>query len=118
VPRGRRPPERYLRRVRMLIVLIAAAVLGTAVWLAFGRSDPVTKAEIERTVAKKPHGQVQLVLCNEQFVPSEDPERTPPKTWTCDTYLGRNKAEAQNGPSYRVIVADDHIRSIRQVPVH
>jgi hypothetical protein len=103
----------------MLIVLAVAAALGLATWLVLGgRDEPVTKAAIEHVVAKRPRGQVQLVLCNEQFIPPRDPEREPPETWTCDTYLGPSRADAQNGPSYQVIVEGHHIASIRRVPVH
>jgi hypothetical protein len=105
----------------MLLVLIAGAAIGFGAWLALGRPfahDPVTKAEIEHVVGRKPKGRVQLVLCNEEFVPTETPRSDPPQTWTCDTYLGPTKADAQNGPSYKVTVRDDEIRSIRQVPVH
>jgi hypothetical protein len=108
----------------MVLVLIVGAVLGLAavvlVRSLFG-DDPVTKAQIERTVAKRPQqGKVQVVLCNEEVIPSENPRPNPPHTWTCDTYLGPNKADAQNGPSYQVVVSHDrdHIQSIRQVPTH
>jgi hypothetical protein len=106
----------------MLLVLIAGAAIGLATFFVFGRlfaDDPVTKAEIEHEVAQRPRGgKVQLVLCNEQFVPSQNASADPPQTWTCDTYLGPSKSDAQNGPSYQVIVSDDRIRSIRQVPTH
>jgi hypothetical protein len=106
----------------MLLVLIAGAAIGLATFLVFGRlfaDDPVTKADIEHEVAQRPRGgKVQLVLCNEQFVPSQNASADPPQTWTCDTYLGPSKSDAQNGPSYQVIVSDDRIRSIRQVPTH
>jgi hypothetical protein len=104
--------------VRTLVMLIAGAALGLGAWLAVGSpfaGGPVTKAEIERAVAKRPDGQVQLVLCDEQFVPSSAPAADRPQTWTCDTYLGPSKADAQNGPSYQVTVSDDRIASIRQV---
>jgi hypothetical protein len=107
--------------VRTALVLVAAAAAGFAVWLVFGSSfadEPVTKAQIEREVAKRPRGNVQVVLCNEVFVPAEDAESDPPQTWTCDTYLGPNKADAQNGPSYEVKVSGDRIRSIRRVATH
>ena len=108
----------------MLLVLIAGAVIGVIVVALVGSpfaKDPVTKAQIEQTVGKRPkHGKVQVVLCNEEVIPSEHPQPNPPHTWTCDTYIGPNRAEAQNGPSYEVVVSHDrnHIQSIRQVPVH
>jgi hypothetical protein len=108
----------------MLLVLLACAVIGLVTALlvtsVFGK-DPVTKAQIEQTVAKRPkQGKVQVVLCNEEVIPSQNPQPDPPHTWTCDTYLGPNKADAQNGPSYEVVVSHDrdHIQSIRQVPTH
>jgi hypothetical protein len=118
---GLAPAARYVPAVRVLLVVIAAVAIGVlASQLLGGVLDkPVTKAEIERAVAKKPRGgKVQLTLCNEQFVPSQSAEAKPPQTWTCDTYLGPNKADAQNGPSYQVLVRDGDISSIRQVPVH
>ena len=102
-------------------MLIAGAAIGLVAWLVLGgplADHAVTKAEIERTVAKRPRGQVQLVLCNEVFVPSSTARADPPQTWTCDTYLGPSRADAQNGPSYEVIVSDDRIESIRRVPTH
>jgi hypothetical protein len=106
----------------MLLVLVAGAVIGVVTVLVVGSftKDPVTKAQIERTVAKRPHGHVQVVLCNEEVVPSRTPQSNPPHTWTCDTYLGPTKADAQNGPSYEVVVNHDgdHIESIRRVPTH
>jgi hypothetical protein len=105
----------------MVLVLIAGAALGLVTWLAVGTPfsrRPVTRAQIERAVARRPRGRVQLVLCNEHVVPSRTPERDPPRMWTCDTYLGPSAADAQNGPSYEVTVSDDRIRSIRQVPTH
>src|SRR3954447_16855783 len=105
----------------MLLLLIAGAALGFAVWAVVGRPfgrDPVTKAEIEREVAKRPRGHVESVFCNEQFVPSQTSSGKPRQTWTCDTYIGPTLAKAQGGPSYRVIVSDDRIRSIRRVPTH
>jgi hypothetical protein len=107
--------------VRVLLVLIAGAAIGFATWLAFGTpfaKGPVTKAQIEHAVARRPRGQVQVVLCNEEVVPSRTPRPNPPDTWTCDTYLGPSPADAQNGPSYQVIVSDDRIQSIRRVPTH
>jgi hypothetical protein len=105
----------------MVIVLIAGAALGFLAWRVAAPSSgrPVTKAQIEQAVAKRPaRGHVRLVLCNEEFISSEQPQSDPPQTWTCDTYLGSSIAGQQNGPSYRVTVRDDRIRSIRQVPVH
>ena len=108
----------------MLLVLIAAAVIGAVAVLVAGSpfgKDAVTKAQIEQTVAKRPQrGKVQVVLCNEEVIPSQNPKPNPPHTWTCDTYLGPNKADAQNGPSYEVVVSHDRdkIESIRQVPTH
>jgi hypothetical protein len=107
--------------VRKLLVVISAAAIGLVTWLAAGRPfvrRPVTKAQIEHAVAQRPRGQVQVVLCNEEFVPSESPRRNPPHTWTCDTYVGPSKRDAQNGPSYEVLVSGGRIRSIRQVPTH
>jgi hypothetical protein len=107
--------------VRTLIVLIAGAAIGFGAWLVLGMpfaKRPVTKAEIEHAVAQRPRGHVQLVLCNEEFVPSQTPRPNPPHTWTCDTYLGPSRADAQNGPSYEVTVSDDRIESIRRVPTH
>jgi hypothetical protein len=104
----------------MLLVLLAGAAIGFVTWLVIGTpfaKRPVTKAQIEHAVAQRPRGQVQQVFCNEEFVPQTS-GRKPPQTWTCDTYLGRSAAEAQNGPSYRVIVSDDRIESIRRVPTH
>ena len=97
----------------MLLVLLAGAAIGFVSWLVIGTpfaKRPVTKAHIEHAVA-------QQVFCNEEFVPQTS-GRKPPQTWTCDTYLGRSAAEAQNGPSYRVIVSDDRIESIRRAPPH
>jgi hypothetical protein len=107
--------------VRTLLVLIAGAAIGFVAWRVFGTpfaKRPVTKAQIEHAVAQRPQGHVQLVLCNEEVVPSQTPRPNPPQTWTCDTYLGPSAADAQNGPSYRVTVSDDRIRSIRRVPTH
>jgi hypothetical protein len=105
----------------MLLVLIAGAAIAFVAFLVFGSpfaKHPVTKAQIEHAVAQRPRGRVQLVLCNEEFVPTQNPRPNPPHTWTCDTYLGRSTADAQNGPSYKVTVSDERIRSIRQVPTH
>jgi hypothetical protein len=102
-------------------MLIAGAAIGIAAWLVVGTPSargPVTKAQIEHAVAQKPRGQVQLVLCNEQFVPSSTPAGERPQTWTCDTYLGPSNTDAQNGPSYQVTVSDDRIASIRRVATH
>jgi hypothetical protein len=105
----------------MLLVLIAGAALGVAAWLVLGNpfaKDPVTKAQIEHAVAQRPGGHVQLVLCNEEVVPSQTPRPASEHTWTCDTYLGPSAAAAQNGPSYQVVVDDDGIESIRRVAAH
>jgi hypothetical protein len=105
----------------MLLVLIAGAAIGLVTWFVVGtpfHRRPVSRAEIEHAVAQKPSGDVQLVLCNEEVIPSEGPQPKSAHTWTCDTYLGPNKADAQNGPSYQVTVSDDRIRSIRRVPTH
>jgi hypothetical protein len=105
----------------MLLVLIAGAAIGFVVWLVLGTASakrPVTKAQIEHTVAQRTSGHVQLVLCNEEVVPTQTPRPNPPHTWTCDTYLGPSAADAQNGPSYKVTVSDDSIESIRRVPTH
>lgn len=105
----------------MLLVLIAGAVIGLVTWLAVGTPfarRPVTRARIEHAVAQKPSGNVQLVLCNEEVVPSDSPQPKGAHTWTCDTYIGPNKADAQNGPSYQVVVSDDRIQSIRRVRTH
>lgn len=105
----------------MLLVLLAGAAIGLLAWLVIGSPftrDPVTKAQIESEVAKKPRGNVQVVLCNEEVLPSQKPRSASAHTWTCDTYLGPSKADAQNGPSYQVIVDDERIDSIRQVPTH
>jgi hypothetical protein len=105
----------------MLLLLLAAAVVGVVASLAFGNpftDQPVTKKQIEARVTKRTRGNVQLTLCNAEVLPSATP---PPKgvdTWTCDTYIGPNKAEAQNGPSYLVTVKDGQIDSIKRVPVH
>jgi hypothetical protein len=102
----------------MLLAMLAGATLGLGTWLLVGSpfgSRPVTKVEVERAVARRPRGQVQVVLCNEQFVPSRAAEADPPQTWTCDAYLGPTRADAQNGPSYEVVVRDDRVASIRRV---
>ena len=118
----KRPPDRRratFSRVRMVLVLIAAAAVGVGASLAFGgpfAKRSVTKTDIERAVAKKPRqGRVNLVLCNEEVVPSQTPQPTSQQTWTCDTYLGRSLADQRNGPSYEVIVDDGSIKSIRRV---
>ena len=80
--------------------------------------QPVTKKQMERTVAKRTPGKVQVSLCNEQVVPSQTPQPKSVQTWTCDTYVGPTAAEAQNGPSYAVVVKDGDIQSIRRVPTH
>jgi Na+/glutamate symporter len=105
----------------MLLVLAVAAAIGIAASLLIGSpfaKQPVTKKEIERAVAKRTPGKVQVSLCNEQFVPSQAPQPKSVKTWTCDTYVGPTAAEAQNGPSYAVVVKDGDIQSIRRVPTH
>jgi hypothetical protein len=104
----------------MVLVLVAAGVVGVLASLAFGSfgDKPVTKKQIEARVTKRTRGDVQLTLCNAEVLPSSTP---PPKnvdTWTCDTYIGPNKADAQNGPSYLVTVKDGDIQSIKRVPVH
>jgi len=105
----------------MLIVLIAGAALGFGAWrLVAGPNAgrPVTKAEIERAVAKRPRGHVRLVLCNQEVVSSQQSQSDPPQTWTCDTYLGSSIEDQQTGPSYQVQVRDGRIRSIRREAVH
>jgi Na+/glutamate symporter len=104
----------------MVLVLVAAAVIGVVASLVIG--DPfakrsITKADIEHAVAKKVHGaRVNLTLCNQVVVPSQTPQPKSQETWTCDTYLGKNLATQRNGPSYAVIVDGNDIKSIRQVP--
>jgi Na+/glutamate symporter len=104
----------------MLLALLAAAVIGIGAAVALGNpfaKHSVTKADIERAVAKKPRGaRVNLTLCNEEVVPSQTPQPKSRQTWTCDTYLGQSLATQRNGPSYEVIVDDGSISSIRQVP--
>jgi hypothetical protein len=105
----------------MLVVVIAAVAIGGVAALVFGSpfsKGAVTKAQIERAVTKRTSGHVQEVFCNEEVVPTQNPQRKPPQTWTCDTYVGPTVADAQNGPSYAVTVGDDRIRSIRRVPTH
>jgi hypothetical protein len=106
--------------VRILLVLVAAAVIGVGASLALGNpfaKDSVTKADIEHAVAKKVHGaRVNLTLCNEEVVPSQTPQPKGRHTWTCDTYLGQSLATQRNGPSYEVIVDDGAITSIRRTP--
>jgi hypothetical protein len=108
--------------VRRPYLLVAVVAIVAAALFVVGNpfaKDRVTKADIEKTVAKRTRGNVQLTLCNQEFVPSQNPEQKPPETWTCDTYIGPSKAEAQdNGPSYEVIVKDGRIASIRRVPTH
>jgi hypothetical protein len=104
----------------MLLVMVAGAAIGVVAVLVFGHPfarRPVTKAQIEHEVGKRPHGRVQLVLCNEEVVGTRT-ARSDAHTWTCDTYLGPLRADAQNGPSYAVTVSDDRIKSIREVPTH
>jgi len=105
----------------MLLVLVVAAAIGIVASLRIGSpfaKQPVTKKQIERTVAKRTPGKVQVSLCNEQVVPSQTPQPKSVQTWTCDTYVGPTAAEAQNGPSYAVVVKDGDIQSIRRVPTH
>ena len=106
----------------MLLVLLAGAAIGLATLFVVGRpfaKDPVTRAQIEREVSKRPkQGKVQLTLCNEVVVPTASGKPPPGHTWTCDTYIGPTKADAQNGPSYAVQVEGGDITSIRQVPTH
>jgi Na+/glutamate symporter len=105
----------------MLLLLIAGAAVGLVAWIVVGTpfaKSPVTKAQIEHTVAQRPRGHVVLTLCNEEVVPSQTPRPSNSHTWTCDTYLGRSTAHERNGPSYEVIVTDGAIKSIRQVPPH
>jgi hypothetical protein len=107
--------------VRPLLLLIAGAAIGLVAWLIVDRplsNGPVTKTEIEHTVAQRPRGHVASVFCNEEVLPSQKPPPKGTHTWTCDTYLGRSVADQQTGPSYRVIVSEDHIESIRRVPTH
>jgi hypothetical protein len=112
---------RYGPAVRMLLALAAGAVLGVGAWLLidspFG-NDPVTRADIERVVAKRPAGKVQVTLCNEEFVAGQATGKDAPHRWTCDTYIGPTKADTQNGPSYRVLVRDGEITSVERVPTH
>jgi hypothetical protein len=104
----------------MLIVLVAAVVIGVGASLALGNpfaKDSVTKTDIEHAVSKKVHGaRVNLTLCNEEIVPSQTPQPKGRHTWTCDTYLGQSLATQRNGPSYEVIVDDGAIKSIRRTP--
>jgi hypothetical protein len=105
----------------MLLVMIVGAAVGLVTWLVMGTpfaKSHVTKAGIEHAVEQRTSGQVQLVLCNEEVVPTEAPRPKSQHTWTCDTYLGPSRTDTQNGPSYKVIVSDDRIASIRRVPAH
>ena len=102
-------------------MIVVAAALGVFTVLVFGSpfgSDPVTKKQIEAEVAKRPKGNVQVTLCNEEVIPSEQPQPKSRQTWTCDTYIGPTKLHTNNGPSYRVIVDDGDITSIRRVAPH
>ena len=105
--------------MRLVLVLVAAAVIGVVTSLAVGNpfaKHSVTKADIEHAVSKKVHGaRVNLTLCNQEVVPSQTPQPKSRQTWTCDTYLGQSLATQRNGPSYEVIVDDGDIKSIRQV---
>jgi hypothetical protein len=117
--RGSSLPSGTVGPVRTLLVLATCAALGLLASVLAGSpfaKDPVTKAEIEQTVAKRPRGHVQVVLCNEFFVPDQTAGADRPHTWTCDTYVGPSRADAQNGPSYEVTVSDDRIESVRRVP--
>ena len=102
-------------------MLIVGAAIGLVAWLVldspFG-NGPVTEAQIKRTVAKRPHGHVASVFCNEEILPSRKPPPKGTHTWTCDTYLGPSRLDQDTGPSYRVIVNGDSIESIRRVPTH
>jgi len=105
----------------MVLVLLVGAAVGLATWLVVGSpfaKKPVSRADIEHTVAQRPRGHVQVVLCNEEVLPGQKVRPGGPQTWTCDTYIGPSKADAQNGPSYRVIVSGGQIESIRRVPTH
>jgi len=107
--------------VRTLVLLLAGAAIAFGAWLLAGSpfsGPPVTKAEIEHEVRMLPRGRVQTVFCNQVAVPTRDPQPDAPDTWTCDTYVGATRADAQNGPSYRVLVSGDRIASIRRVPTH
>jgi hypothetical protein len=104
-----------------LVVIVVAAVLGVTTALVLGSvvsDDPVTKKQIESEVAKRPKGNVQVTLCNEEVIPSESPQPKSRQTWTCDTYIGPSKLHTDNGPSYQVIVDDGDITSIRRVAPH
>jgi hypothetical protein len=106
----------------MLLVLLAGAAIGAVALFVVGSpfaKDPLTRAQIEREVSKRPkHGKVQSTFCNEVVVPTASGKPPPGHTWTCDTYIGPTKADAQNGPSYAVKVEGGDITSIRQVPTH
>ena len=107
--------------MRLLLVLIAGGLVGLIAWLVFGSAfgnGPVTEAQIEHTVAKRPRGHVASVFCNEEVLPSQKPPPKGTHTWTCDTYLGPSRLDQETGPSYRVIVNGDGIESIRRVPTH
>ena len=107
--------------MRVVLVLIVGAAIAIALALVVGTpfaNGPVTKAEIEHTVAQRPRGHVASVFCNEVILPAAKPPPKGTHTWTCDTYLGRSVADQQTGPSYRVIVNSDSIESIRRVPTH
>jgi hypothetical protein len=93
--------------VRILLVFVAGAVIGVVLLFALGAGpfakDPVTRAQIESEVGKRPkHGKVQVTLCNQIVVPTASGKPPPGQTWTCDTYLGATRAHMQNGPSYAV----------------
>lgn len=100
-------------------MLLAGGAIGLVVaWVVLGSPlggrEPVTKAQIERVVAKRPRGHVRLVLCNQVAPPQAGASSHPPQTWTCDTYLGRTIADQTNGPSYLVTVEDGRIASIHR----
>jgi hypothetical protein len=72
----------------MVLVMIAGAAIGVVAWFVIGQPltrRPVTEAQIEHEVALKPHGHVQVVLCNEEVLPGRKAESDPAHTWTCDT---------------------------------
>jgi hypothetical protein len=106
----------------MLLALIVGAAIAAVALVVVGSpfaKHSVTRAEIQDEVAKRPRGgKVQVVLCNQIVIPTQSGKPAPGQTWTCDTYLGPTKADAQNGPSYEVKVDGGEITSIRRVPTH
>src|SRR4051812_50067581 len=101
----------------MLLVLLAAAVVGIVASLAFGSpfaDEPVTKKQIEARVTKRTRGDVQLTLCNEEVKPSATPQPKNVRTWARDTYIGPNKAEPQNRPSAPGTRKDGDVARIRR----